>query len=150
MLTAPKVISALLFAALGWYVSQLIIPHFEARWEGKNVGALAEYNAVFCAIVGWRIAGSRVGDGWNAAISYGLTTAVAMTFTSLFFQSFGEMIRKALDRDYGDSPMDAIVDVFQLMIKFSEVIIKPDVLTVLLGGGIFLGLVIEWCGRRWR
>ena len=150
MWTAPKVISALLFAALGWYVSQLIIPHFLERFEGRSVGSLAEINAAFCGIVGWRIAGSRAGDGWNASISYGLTTAIAMTVVSLFFQSFGEMIRKALDRDYGDSPMVAIVDVFQLMIKFGEVIIKPDVLAALIGGGIFLGLVIEWCGRRWR
>lgn len=150
MLTAPKVIAAMLFAALGWYASQLIILHFLVEFEGRGVGRLAEINAFFCAIVGWRIAGPRAGDGWNAALSYGLTTAVAMTIVSLFFQSFGEMIRKSLDRDYGDSPVEALVDVFQLMIKFGQVIVKPDVLAVLLGGGLVLGLVVEWCGRRWR
>ncbi len=150
MLTAPKMISALLFGLLGFYASQLIIPHFQERFEGRDVGMLAEYNMFFCAIIGWNVAGPRAGEGWNASISYGLTTAVAMTIVSLFFQSFGEMIRKALDRDYGDSPLDAIVDVFQLMIKFGEVIAKPDVLATLFGGGIVLGLVIEWCGRRWR
>lgn len=150
MLTMPRVISALLYAALGFYASQLIIPHFLERFEGRDVGMFAEFNAFFCFIVGWKIAGTRAGDGWNAAISYGLTTGIAMTVVSLFFHSFGEMIRKALDRDYGDSPVEALVDVFQLMIKFGEVIMKPDVLIAVIAGGILCGLVVEWTGRRYR
>jgi len=109
----PRVIAALLFAGLGYMASQLIIPHFLERFDGRSVGRFAEFNAAFCAIIGWNLAGTRAGDGWNASISYGLTTGVAMTIVSLFFHSFGEMIRKALDRDYGDSPTDAIADVFQ-------------------------------------
>lgn len=150
MLTMPRVISALLFAALGYYASQLIIPHFQERFEGRPVGLFAEFNAFFCFIVGWKIAGTRAGEGWNASISYGLTTGIAMTVVSLFFHSFGEMIRKALDRDYGDSPVEALVDVFQLMIKFGQVMMKQDVLIALTVGAIVCGLIVEWSGRRYR
>ncbi len=150
MLTAPRVIAALLFAGLGWYASELIIPHFEERFEGRNIGRFALVNAAFCFVVVWKFVKPRPGDGYNAGLSYGLTAAIAMTVTALFFQSFGEMIRKALDRDYGSDPMGAVVDVFRLMIEFGEVIVKPDVLAVLIGGGILCGLIVEWSGRRWR
>ncbi len=149
MLTAPKLISAILYGGLGWYASQLIIPHYQVVFENANMGFFAEVNAALCMVVGWKVAGPRAGDGWNPAVSYGLTTVVAMTIVSLFAHSFGQMIRESLNMRY-DGPFEAVAGVVDLMIKYGQIMLKPDVLVLLVGGGIAMAMVVEWSSRRYR
>lgn len=141
-----RLVAAILYGALTWYVSTLIIPLFP---EGMAAGRFAEVNALLALPVAWRIAGSRAGDGWGAALSYGLTTAIAITVVCLFFQCFGEMIRKSLDKRY-DGPVEAVTDVFQLMVEFGQIMFDPMVLGTLLIGGLVAALVVEATGRSFR
>ena len=146
MPTAGKAAAAVLYAALIWYASQLIKPLFP---EGADTGLFAEVNAAIALVLGWRIAGSRAGTGWNASISYGLTTVVAITFSALFLQCFAEMVRDSLKRRY-DGPMEAIADVFEKMFGYFMMMATPEVLGTLLVGGIVAGLVTELVGRNYR
>ena len=146
MLTAARMVAGILYAGLAWYVSQLIKPLFP---EGSDLGFFAEINAGIAFLVGWQIAGSRAGGSWPAAISYGLTTTIAMTVWALFLHSGGEMVRQSLRKLY-DGPAEAVVDVFGLMFEYGTLMATPQVLGMLAAGGILAGLLVEICGRNFR
>jgi len=146
MWTASKVVAALAFAAVAWYASQLIIPLFP---EGSYIGLFAEVNALLALPVGWKVAGSRAGWGWGAAVSYGLTTIVAVVVWCLFLQSFGVMIRQSLKNRY-DGPVEAVVNVFELMIENAMIMADIRVIVTLVVGGILAGLLTEFTSRHAR
>lgn len=93
MPTFGRFVGAVLFGALAWYVSLLIIPLFP---EGTDVGLFQEINTFFGLYVGWCIAGPRAGTGYVASVSYGLTAMIAMVVMALFFNSFCVMIEMSL------------------------------------------------------
>jgi hypothetical protein len=147
MWTAAKLVAAILFAGLAFYVSQLIRPLFP---EGTNLGWFAEVNAVIGYFSGWVIAGSRAGQGgWPAAVSYGLTATVGMTFWCLVIHSGVVMIEKSMMRLY-DGPGEAIVAFFGLLVDHLFLMSTPEVLIVLFGGGVVAALVTEVAGRNFR
>jgi hypothetical protein len=146
MPTAARMAAAVLFGALTWYVSQLIEPLFP---EGSDLGWYAEINAVIGFILGWVVAGSRAGGSWSAAVSYGMTTMVAIVFWGLLLHSGGEMVRKSLRKMY-DGPSEAVVDVFGLMWEYANLMATQPVLLTLLIGGIAAGLITEVFGRNFR
>lgn len=144
MPTFAKLVGAVLFGALAWYVTILIVPLFP---EGTNLGYFQEVNTFFGLLAGWAVAGRRAGAGYAAAISYGLTALAAMVGMALFFNSFLVMIRKSLLKRY-DGPMEAVVDVFGLFVEHGRMILTQDIVIVLVVGGVFAGLVVEYVGRR--
>jgi len=146
MPTAARMVAGVLFAALAWVVSQLILPQFP---EGFDPGLFAEVNAAIGFLSGWVVAGSRARTTWSGAVSYGLTAMVALVFWGLFLHSFWQMIEKSLDRIY-DGPADALVDVFQLMFENALLMAVQPVLLALVLGSILAGLVTEVVGRNWR
>jgi hypothetical protein len=146
MLTAAKMVAGILFAGLAWYVSQLIKPLFP---EGTNTGWFAEVNAVISFLVAWQIAGPRAGTSWSGAVSYGLTTTVAMTFWAVFLHSGGEMVRKSLQKLY-DGPSEAVVDVFALTLEHAMLMATPEVLGMLVAGGVLAAILVEVTGRNFR
>ena len=146
MPTAGRLVAAILWAALAWIVSMQIVPLFP---EGTDVGWFAEINAGIGFFVGWTVAGKRAGGTWSAAISYGLTATVATVFWGLFLHCFALMVRQSLRRIY-DGPMEALVDVFELMSENAQLMAVQPVLLTLLIGGIFAGLVTEAAARTWR
>jgi hypothetical protein len=146
MPTAGRLVALIMFAGLAWYASQLIKPLFP---EQRNVGLFAEVNAVIGGIIGWRVAGSRANSTWANAISYGFTTMVALVFWALLLHSFGEMIRKSLNRVY-EGPGEAIIGVFGFMYDYGMIMSTPLVWGTLVVGGIIAGLITEFFGRRFR
>jgi len=146
MPTAAKLVAAILFAALGWYVSELIKPLFP---EERNVGRFSEVNAVIGLFVGWVVAGSRARTTWVNAVSYGLTATVALVFWGLLLHSFGEMIRMSLNKRY-DGPAEAVIGVFALMYDYGMMMAEVHVIVTLVVGGVVAGLVTEYFGRRFR
>lgn len=146
MPTAAKLVAGLLWAVLAWFASNLIKPYFP---EGSDLGLFAEVNAALGFLLGWVMAGPRAGMGWSAAVSYGFTTTLSLVVAGVFLHSFAEMVRLSLRRLY-EGPMEGLVAVFGLMVEYFMLMAKPDVIGVLLVGGILAGLVTEWAGRRWR
>ncbi len=146
MPTAAKLLAGIAWAVLAWLASERIKPYFP---EGVNLGRFSEVNAVLGLLVGWKMAGPRVGRGWSAAVSNGLTTTLALVVTGVFLQSFVQMVRFSLRRKY-DGPVEALVDVFRLMVEYLALMARTDVIVTLVVGGLAAGLAIEWAGRRWR
>lgn len=146
MFTMPKLVGAVLFAVLAWYVSQLIKPLFP---DGYDPGRFAEGNAVIGLGVGWVVAGSRAGNGWSAGLSAGLTAAAALVFWGLLLNCIYEMLRLSLRRQY-DGPVEAIIGVFRLMMENLLLMINAPVLITLFGGAAIIGLVIELVSRKAR
>ena len=146
MPTAAKLAAAILFGALAWWVSEMIKPLFP---EGTDLGRFAEYNAALGAIIGWRVAGSRARTTWLNAVAYGLTAAVGTVIAGLFLYSLLRMLNQSVRKVY-EGPMEALVDVVRIMLENVRFVANPDVLTILLLGGVLAGLVTEWVARNYK
>lgn len=145
MPTAGRLVAAVLFAVLGFLISELVKPLFP---EGSDLGRLSEINAVVGLFVGWTVAGSRAGGGWRAAVGHGLTGAAALLFWAMFLHATTEMIRRSIRSQY-DGPVEAVVGIFELMIGYAQIIGTLGVIGALIAGGIAAGLLTEAAARRW-
>lgn len=146
MLTAPRLVAALLLAIVGFAVSELIKPLLP---EGTQFGLFSFINAGLGAIVGWLVIGSRIGRGMAAAISHGLTGAAALMFWGLFTQSVYEMLRLSLRRRY-DGPVEALSDVFRVGLEHGITMSTVPVLGTLFAGGVIAAVLAEISARHWR
>ena len=144
MPTMGRLTGAILFGALAWYVTNLIVPLFP---EGTNLGLFQEVNTFFGLLAGWSVAGPRAGTGYVAAFSYGLTALVAMVVMALFFNSSVVMIEQSLRKRY-DGPGEAVTAVFEMFIEHGAMLLTPEILTTLVVGGFGGGLITEFVGRR--
>ncbi|WP_281982702.1 TrgA family protein [Thalassorhabdomicrobium marinisediminis] len=145
MPTTGRFVGAVLFGALAWYTSLLIIPLFP---EGTNLGWFQEVNTLFGLIAGWSVAGSRAGTGYVSAFSYGLTAMVAMVVMALFFNSTVVMIEQSLRRRYG-GPGEAVTAVFELFMEHGSMMLTPAIVGTLVFGGTGAGLVVEFFAKRY-
>lgn len=145
MPTMGRLIGAILFGALAWYTSLLIVPLFP---EGTNLGLFQVVNTAFGLIAGWSVAGPRAGLGYIAAFSYGLTAMVAMLVMALFFNSAVVMIEQSLRKRY-DGPVEAVMAVFEMFIENGAMLLTPEIIATLVIGGIGAGLITEFFGRRY-
>lgn len=144
MPTMGRMVGAILFGALAWYVSTMIPPLYP---EGTNLGYFQELNTFFGLFVGWTIAGPRAGTGYSAAISYGITAMVALVVMGLFFNSAISMVKQSLRKRY-DGPGEAVTHVFEMFVEHGWRIATAEIVGTLVIGGIIAGLVTEFFGRR--
>lgn len=145
MPTAGKLIGAILFAALAFYVSEQVklgIP------EGVALTLLSPINALLGLAMGWRIMGERAGEGFVPATGYGLTTVFAITFWSLLIWSGYEMLRRAVRGRY-DGPMDAMLGMGDLMLEYATLIVTPPVVGSAVIGSFICAMVTEYFSHRW-
>jgi len=145
MPTATKLIAAALFAAIGWLAAQAYIA---ALPPSTPVGWLRESAAFAGLLCGWLIFGRSSGRGYGVAMGNGISTAVAVAFWVLLFWSIYEMVVKSTKMLY-DGPMEAVLGMFDLMVKYARLMLSPEVLGIMLVGGVLAGLMAEWAGRRW-
>ena len=144
MPTMGRLVGAILFGALAWYTTLLIIPLFP---ENSPLGLFQEVNTVFGLIAGWTVAGPRAGSGYVNAFSYGLTTLVSMVVMALFFNSGVVMIEQSLRKRYG-GPGEAVTAVFEMFVEHGTMMLTPEIIATLLIGGIGAGLITEFFGQR--
>lgn len=144
MPTAPKLIAAALFAALAWFVSDLVKPLLP---EGTQVGLLSPVNAAFGAFFGWRIMGRRAGVSMRGSLGLGLTTGVAIVFWSLLFWCAYLMVVRSTRLRY-DGPMEALQDMIALMLENGVLIATPAIVGSLVIGGLVFGWLTEQVARR--
>lgn len=145
MPTVGRVIAALTFAAAAYYVSTLVQALFIEERQFPN---LAIINAGLGVIVGWRVAGARAGQGWNAALGYWLTTTIALAFVCLFANAFGDMIRRSMRMQY-DGPVEGVMDVAAIMWEFGGRIATAEIIGTALVTGLAAALMTEFFGRRY-
>jgi hypothetical protein len=145
MPTAPKLIAALLFAALAFFVSDLVKPQLP---EGTQFGLFAPINAAVGALMGWRISGARAGHSIRASLGYGLTTTTITVFWCLFIWAGYLMVEASMRLRY-DGPMDALQDMGVMMVEFAGAMATPSILGSLLVGSLFFGWLTEQVARRY-
>jgi hypothetical protein len=145
MPTAPKLIAALLFGALAFFVSDLIKPLLE---EGTQVGLFSLVNTLVGVLMGWRISGARAGYSMQASLGYGITTVAATVFWCLFIWA-GYLMVEASTRLRYDGPMEALQDMGAMMIEFARTMATPTVIGSLLVGALFFGWLTEQVSRRY-
>ncbi|MYM53801.1 TrgA family protein [Thalassovita mangrovi] len=146
MPTAAKLTSAILMAALAWFVSDLIRPLMP---DSTQFGWFNYVNAALGAIVGWRSIGAKVGEGLFMAISNGITGIAVLIFFGLFFHSLYEMLHLSMRRMYSN-PLAGIEDMFRIGAEFGAVLIDPLVVGVLIAGGIAVAIIAELINSIWR
>lgn len=144
MPTMAKAAAAVCLAGVAWATSHAVFPLMPERTE---MGRFAEINAAIGLACGWVVLGRRAGQGYAAALGFGLTAGVALVFWGLLAHSTAIMIERSLALRY-DGPVEAITAVFGMMADFGRLLLAPQVLGILLGGVFLSGLVTEWVARR--
>ncbi len=147
--TAAKLIAALILGAVGYYVSELIKP---IMIEEKSITAFGKFSLVNFAVgflTGWLTIGSRVGRGFSAAISVGVTAMAVMVLWGLFLQAANEMFALAMKNRYG-GPVEAISAVFELAIEYFYLMSTVEIWGTLIIGGIVAAVAAEIADRRWN
>ena len=146
MPTMAKLFAAALLGALGYYVADLVGGHLPP--EERQLW-LRPITAFFGVIVGWRFLGRKTRGDWASATGLGLSSGVLLTVISIFWFAGDEMIRRSLRKAYGGNPIEALEDVFAIVIDLSQYLRHPDVLLAAIVGSILCGIIVTAVARRW-
>ncbi len=148
MPTSYRLVSALLYGALAWVVSAMVMEVMEAETQRQNFGNFQLVNTAIGVLVGWIIVGKRLGSDYVTAMGIGFTGMLTLVFWCLFAHAFNEMLRLSLARRY-DGPVEALVSVFKLGIEYGGFLVHGQILVVLILGGMIAGVIAEFVKRRW-
>ena len=146
MPTGAKLMAALSFAVVGWVLANYYAMN---AVDSATLGPVREVSALVGAVVGWKLMGPSVGKGYVEAAGAGIKTAVVLAVVALFLLGLKEMLDNSVKMRY-DGALDAILDIFQTMVKRSEGLLSLGVFGTILLGGIIAGLLTENAGRRWK
>lgn len=151
MPTPAKLVAAVLFAALAWWVGETIVR--VALPEGVRAGWLREMLAAGGLVVGWRTIGGeatgrmRRGTTTPRAITVGIAAAAQLLVLGLVLHSFGRMIANSLDGKYteiGRAWTAWMTFLWQDVVLVAD----PVVLGTLFAGAALVGLLAGMVGRR--
>ncbi len=145
MPTAPKLIAAILFAALTWFVTDLVKPLLPV---GTQMGLLSPINTVIGAFFGWRVMGARAGQSLKASLGYGITTAVIIVFWCLLVWSAYLMTIQSTRMRY-DGPIDALQDMFFMMYDYARLMFTGEIVGSLAVGALVFGWLTDQVARRY-
>lgn len=145
MPTAGKLIGAICFAALAYFITDLIKPLLS---EGTQVGLFSPINGLVGLAMGWVIMGRGAGNTYRQAFGYVLTTLAAITFWGTIVWSGYEMLKRSTRLRY-DGPMEGLQDMAQLMIEYGMLIAVQSVVIPAIVGALFCAWLTEFFARRW-
>lgn len=160
MPTATKLMSALAFAVLAFFASEVFKPLLP---EGTQTGMLSIVDGIIGFICGWLIMGRLAGRGVVAAAGGGVRTALATAFWCLVFWSIWDMLRESTRPGTFAGPMEAINGAFAQMFDNALIIVSdtrlaftlgegtyflPQVPLLLIVGGMLCGWFAEWTEER--
>lgn len=147
MPTAAKLVSAIVFAVIA-----LAAAHLYARSSGTVVstGLLREVSATVGALSGWFIMGPQAQRvrGRVEAMGTGVRTSLTIAAVVILIFAVLEMLDRAIKGRY-DDPLEAALGVFERALVLAPTLVRADVLSVLLLGGLFGGALAHWVSRRW-
>lgn len=141
-----KLMAAILLAALGFILSDMVKATFE---EEINFGYFSYVNTILGAIVGWSLVGRRAGRGLTFAINNGFTGVVFFIFVAIFVQACNEMLRLSLRNRYDDA-FEALLAVIAFMLEYAQQMLTMPIGVVVLLGGVVVGLCTEVAWHRFR
>lgn len=144
MPTMTKLTAAVFFAAVAYFSAQ-------AFQDGMPANTRFGHFNLICAglgvLSGWWVMGRAAGQGYRRSAAAGVKTSAVFVAWALLVFSIILMMRKAFLKRYA-SPMEAIVDIFSLALEHGTLVFRPEVLSVLLLGGIIGGLTAEWMKKQ--
>ena len=146
MPTAARLFAAFAFTVVGFFSANVAIPHLP---PGTVLGAFVPISALIGLVGGWRVLGPEAGQGLYMAAMSGIKTTAIVVALALFIFSTERMLTNAFRRAY-DGPMEAVVGIVSIAIDYGTVLLKPEVLAVLIGGGVLAGILSDWAARRWK
>lgn len=144
MPTLPKAVAALFFAALGYFIGDLIRPLLP---EGTKAGMLGITLAGIGALCGWYMSGAKAGHGLRAGLGYGLTTVGLMFFWGDVVFSGQKMLAFAIDKRL-KGPMNALKSMVGFIMENAVMVATPTIIIAVIVGGLFGGWIVEWVARR--
>jgi hypothetical protein len=144
--TGAKAMAAASFAVVGWLLANAYVPNMP---ELTSVGFFRELMALLGAVIGWQVMGNSVGKTYLDAIGSGWKTVVVLVFYALLLFSIYEMLMQSVRMAY-DGPLEAIIDVFNRMLKRSAPLLSVGVIAVAVVAGGVAGILTENANRRWR
>lgn len=145
MPTAASLFAAIFFAILGWFTADLIKPLLP---EGTAVGLFSPVSAGFGLLVGWVFVGRRINAAHSGGFGIGLTGSVLLIFwVSLAFSGY-EMLRFSMRKRY-DGPVEALQDMFRILVEYLWLAATPSVIGALVVGGLVGGWLTERVANRW-
>ena len=147
MPTGGKLIAAMAFAALAYFLSDLIKPLLEDT-EGTRVGMFSPVNAFIGAAMGWTLMGKWAGQAYVKSFGFGLTTLAVTAFWCILFWAGQKMLSRSLDLRY-DGPVEALQSMGVLALDYVRLISVTEVLIPALIGGLFMSWLTEFFARRW-
>ncbi len=147
MPTGGKLVAAMAFAALAYFLSDLVKPLL-IETEGTGVGWLSPINAVVGLAMGWTIVGKHAGGTYRQAYGYGLTTLGATVFWCLIVWSGYKMIVRSMAMRY-DGAVHALQGMAQLFLDFGKLVAVQEVIWPAIVGAIFVSWLTEFFARRW-
>lgn len=145
MPTGGKLVGAIVFAMLAYWLSDLVKPLLP---ENKSAGLMSEFNALIGLVMGWKIMGKGAGETYRQTFGYGLTTVAATVFWCLTMWAGYEMLRQAIRKRF-DGPMEALREMAQLFLDYGRLIAVQDIIWPAIVGGLFLAWVTHFFARRW-
>lgn len=148
MPTAAKAVAAVLFALVGYFAAQAVkMPGVMP--EGTQFGWFSEITAGIGFLCGWIVMGGLVGRGYGEAAASGLRVSVTIVFWALLGFATYDMVMQSMKMIY-DGPMEAVLDVFDIMLNYGKRLGTMQIIGTLAIGGVLAGCAAEWAGRRWR
>ena len=147
MPTGAKLIAAIFFAALAYFISDLIKPLL-IETKGSQLGPFSWWNAFIGAIMGWQLIGKTAGKSYRNSFGMGLTTFAATVFWCLVLWSGVEMIERSMRRAYNGA-VEALQDMTQIFVEYAVLMAENDILIASAVGALFCGWVTEFFGKRW-
>lgn len=147
MPTAAKLIGAITFAALAYFISDLLKPLLIDS-EGTRVGLLSPVNALIGLVMGWTIMGKGAGTTYRQSFGFGLTTLAATVFWCLIAWSGYKMILRSMAKRY-DGATHALQGMAQLFLDFAKLAAVSEVILPAIVGALFMAWLTEFFARRW-
>lgn len=146
MPTAAKLIGSIAFMIVGWFAAQGVLTTIP---ENQPTGLFAPTIAAIGFFTGWFVSGGNAGKGYRMSVGNGIRASVQVAVFGLILFALYEMFGNSLRLRY-DGPGEAVTAALEFFLEyFFQSLIAP-VWTVLIGGGIMAGIVVEWSSRRWR
>ena len=145
MPTAAKLIAALVLAIFGYFVADNIKPLLP---EGTPTNWLYQVSMFVPIICGWRIMGRLVGKGYRLSFNAALYATVASAFFVVLTFAIAEMLKRSTRLQY-DGPMEAVVNMFGILVEYSLLLINPGPAMYLAICAIILGPLAEFGHRKW-
>lgn len=146
MPTAARIFGALAFFTVAFVAAEAFKPQMP---EGTQFGYFSVICGLIGLVVGWMVSGALAGRGYMVGMGTGVRSAVTTVFFALLLFSGQEMLLRSLKKIY-HGPMEALQAMVALMVKYATLLLNPNVLVILIFGGMVAGAFVEWSSRRWR